>query len=110
MKESMGMRFVRKGGGKGVEDIRKWRLGVGGRERMVIVGLLGIKMNEMAVVGKEGILWGDLRDKRMGIGERGVGLGGFRDVGNKVLRFNLIGRKEVGKGRMGGGVVMVEEG
>ena len=45
----------------------------------------------------------------MGIGQRGLPLRGFTDVGNNVFRFNLIGTNQVGNRRIGAGLVIVEQ-
>ena len=45
----------------------------------------------------------------MGIGQRGLPLRGFTDVGNDVFRFNLIGANQVGNRRIGAGLVIVEQ-
>ena len=77
--------------------------------RMVVLTLLGEKINQMAVVCKQPIFAPHLAHEGMSVRQRGLALRGLADMGDNVFRLDLIGAHQVGNGRVGAGFVVVNK-
>ena len=92
-----------------VEDVAERAFGIGGADGMVILALLGIEINQMSVVREEPVFAPHFAHEGMGVGQRGLSLRGFADVGDDVFGFDLVGANQVGDGGVGAGFVVVKQ-